>query len=424
MSAMRSTSKPEEIPLSARRRLVNRPNTHKRPSSGKSNRIAKVVTLPVSPEFDDPKGRTRAAGAARRRIKGATSPHDLRKQVDIACQQQIADASIIGAAIQVCGYNQWWNTLLRIRSLSKEMKICLGPIVRNQYITALARSASGKKFGIIPERQQELLRLGKEAWDEIEPAQDSDTFNSGLGAALKLCAVANEPTALSWAIELWEWACIQSFQVNALGYSQYVGVLESYRMYDRVDRMIAESGVATWTNVVLLGSLINIAAEHRDWHRADTLWQRLVHEYGISGNSIAYSAWAKAHMLCGRPSEAAQIFDEMVSKGLEECSTTAADHLQALLIVCHSLPSPENIGRVQQALIRGECVMEQESSRHATSTWSKLKSIASRLQSRSTSVRFHDVLVEWKAKTQSSMKEWPNHQSGTKYLVYASPVKV
>lgn len=119
-------------------------------------------------------------------------------------------------------------------------------------------------FGVVPDRKRCLVNLGKQAWEESGPAKDADTFKSGLGAASRLCAAADEAAGLQWAEELWSWAGRQRFQLDALKYHAFTVVLEVYKFKGRVDQMLSESKGMWEPSRTILGELVNTAAEHRD----------------------------------------------------------------------------------------------------------------------------------------------------------------
>jgi len=247
------------------------------------------------------------------------------------------------------------------------------------------------------------------------PASDSDTFNSGLGAALCLCIVVNGSEALSWAEELWNWASNERFQLDDGKYQDYMRLLENYMLYDRVDELLF-----IWkdriTNV-FLGGMMDIAAKHSDWKRADTLWDVIVNKLGVKPTAIQICAWSKTHLLCGRPTVAAQILDTLFRSDVQHKNDKhATEYVQAFLLVCHSSPTPTNIDRLQQAVETGSYLIQKDSSRSIKHDWHRLKSVARRLQTAPASLMLHDVLVGWNAKTQSVMKNWPNHAASSNYL--------
>ena len=52
---------------------------------------------------------------------------------------------------------------------------------------------------------------------------------------------------------------------------------------------------------VLLGGLLQEAAAHFNWKRADDIWQLFQTQHQVKPNFLTYTAYAKAHLLAGRP---------------------------------------------------------------------------------------------------------------------------
>jgi len=165
----------------------------------------------------------------------------------------------------------------------------------------------------------------------------------------------------------------------------------------------------------LLGGLVNHAGQHRNWRRADELWCRLVNILGVQPRSIEFCAYAKAHMLSGRPHVAACKLDEMLNKKLPLYSKIAVDHFQCLLITFHSSLLATDGNRVQGAIARGRSAVVQ-SSKQERQAWQNMVDATKLLKGSPTDVFLHDVLIGWKEKTQSVMKDWDNHAAGSNYL--------
>jgi len=310
-----------------------------------------------------------------------------------------------------------WATLLEIRSLQQEIGVRMDPIGRSIYLTALAKSAFGAMCGVVPDRQRQLVQLGKDVWDERDPSPDALNENIELNAALTVCAVARNNGGLSWARDLWRWAGEQEFEIDALPYCAYASVLETCQQHQEVDDMIQAAAMSgeLWIQDVTLGALINAAAENKDWQRANVLWRRWTHEYGVLPDLIAYNIMSKALMVCGRVLDALHIWDGVCEVELNGNFKSVIDRAQLLLINCHSSPSQQNRRRLREALQSGSRVARQ--AKRAASEWKKIRNAAQLLEgSNIESVRFRDVLVEWKAKHLSDMKDWENHAGGSQYL--------
>lgn len=172
-----------------------------------------------------------------------------------------------------------------------------------------------------------------------------------------------------------------------------------------------------WVSNTLLGSLVDIAGESRDWKRADHTWRRLTQDCHVEPNIISYNAFAKAHMICGRVLEALEVLTPLDAVELHRNFKTVIDRGQLLLIAYHSSPSAAKRRQLQRALDQGEITIRKESNKHAATEWVKLRNAARSLeQEEPHAVTFHDVLVEWKAKHISDMRRWPNHAYGSRYL--------
>merc|ERR1712008_194941 len=110
----------------------------------------------------------------------------------------------------------------------------------------------------------------------------------------------------------------QEFKLDGLKYDKYTRMLEVYQRRQEVDVVLA-AGVAAgeaWGDRILLGALVNLAADKRDWRRAEDLWQRFVKQYGIKPNITNSTVFAKAQLLCGRIREALDAYLELDEKSL------------------------------------------------------------------------------------------------------------
>jgi len=293
--------------------------------------------------------------------------------------------------------------------------VMFGPVEKNICLAALARSAVGSDFGFVPERQRQLVRLGRETWNEGGPTTDERSFNQNLGAALEVCAAARNPGGLVWARQLWA-SAQDCGDLNPLSFKTFARVLEAYQQHEDVDKMMEAAKGEEWLDYVLLCALVNLAAERQDWERAVEVWRRLVKDHGVEPNIVAYNAMSKAHMICGRILEAARILAEIDEVFLNSNYKTVVDRVQVLLIACHSSPTQENRIRLQDAIKSGENTVKEDASRHAAREWGKMKRATQRLEQNVASMKLRDVVVEWKASTQSVMRTWPNHAGGSRYL--------
>eukprot|EP00931_Biecheleriopsis_adriatica_P122481 TRINITY_DN97471_c0_g1_i1.p1 TRINITY_DN97471_c0_g1~~TRINITY_DN97471_c0_g1_i1.p1 ORF type:complete len:494 (+),score=47.92 TRINITY_DN97471_c0_g1_i1:113-1594(+) len=425
---VRSNTRAQELPKARRQRARSSSDKLRSASAGKSgDEISSVMFSPSSPTLtrDNAFGRSAKAGAVRHKIKKTKTKAALFRCVTEACSNGCAEASIFGAAMQHCGNRRWWDILLKLQSYRREIGIKTGPVQLSIFLSALRHCARGPKFGMIDERRDKLLQLAKEAWSEAERPLDAKSFNVVLGAALRLCTAARDENGLSWGRELWEWIKTAGVRVEALPHGLYAVMLESYKQRSEVDEMIADaaSACALWLDDSFLGEMLECAASMRDWRRADVVWHKLVKESGVQPTIIAFCGWSKVHMLCGRVLEAAQILDEADSEALNGNFKAVIDRAQLLVLICHSSPTQGNLHRLRNALDRGDQTIEQGNNRHAASEWRKVKFAAQRFGGDITALRLNDVLVEWKASTQSVMKHWENHPGGSQYLGHSYRTK-
>lgn len=212
--------------------------------------------------------------------------------------------------------------------------------------------------------------------------------------------------------------------IYPLQYHAFVSVLAGYRLHDQVDAILTlmftrSVTSASWIpNRVLLGNLVNAAAEQLDFQRAEGLWERFLSEFNVKPCSVEYGCLIKAHVLCGRPHAAACVVEDMFRDGVDMLPIQAQDHLQALLIVYHSSLARRDKERLAKSVKLGEAIVmaPQGSSPHMRTTWKNMKVVAGRLQLNPKSVRFSDLLIEWKSSQRSVMADWKCCIAGTNYL--------
>lgn len=362
-------------------------------------------------------GRTSQTAQVRANLQLSRNSHELLRHLLKASEQNKVDLSVVGSAMQRCGQGRWWHALLEVRQVQLQHGLTLTPLQRNIYFTALARSVRGEGgFGPLPVRQRALITLGKEAWAETDVLEDTDaTLSSSVGAVLTLCTAAKHADGFHWGVEVWQSLKSQALSNTPSAYEQYTSLLAVYKQEDQVNSILDRSSKDGWVpSCVLLGSLVNVAAEQGDWRRAEQIWKKLIKQMGVVPNSICFGARAKAHLLCGRPWFAANVTEEMLASGIALEPPNAESQFQSLLVVYHSSLVAEDLKRLRLAESRGGHVIQQSTALHRR-TWVKLQNMADRLKAAPSSVRLHDVLVEWKAKS-SIMASWENHKAGSAYL--------
>lgn len=207
-----------------------------------------------------------------------------------------------------------------------------------------------------------------------------------------------------------------------LAHSSFIRVLATYKLHGRAEGLIRDlhgkrdiweqSG---FNHKVLLCALVDSCGAQQDWQRADRWWDIYITEFGVEPDVFAYNASAKVHMLCGRPNVAASKLDEMMARNVALNSKTAIDHAQALLLTYHSSLLQSDLQRLLEALKKGSTKLRR-ASKWEKQTWQKINASAERLRLDPASLKLQDVLVEWKAASQSIMSDWENFSSGSGYL--------
>lgn len=396
-----------QMPDAERRRKLEIPmETYQSPAT------SRCVLAPTDSSMP---GRSKHTAKQRESMQWSKSIEELLQNLGSAIDTHRVDASVFGAAMQRCGQSRWWDALLTVRMLQKSSGMSLFYVQRNTYLAALRKSVRKEGgFGVVLERQQKAVALGKQVWEEVRPTAD-DTI--GLNAALHLCAAGIKIEGLEWAEELWQWAKAKGLPLTNESYSAFALVLEGCQLSDRVDEILAKHAEVWAPDCVALGQLVNSAAEQRNWRRAEELWTRLVVERKVTPHTLAYGARAKAHLLCGRPAAAAHVIDEMLGCEMALPPEIAESHVQCLLIAYHSSLEENDFRRLGQALSRGEPVISK-ASLWQRKTWTKMKHVMSQLRENPQSLHLRDVLVEWKAQ-QSEMSKWQRKCAGSRYLTDA-----
>ena len=183
-------------------------------------------------------------------------------------------------------------------------------------------------------------------------------------------------------------------------------VLEKQGKYDLVEKILRELMAGhrdLKPNEVVLGGLLNCAAEKCDSKRADWLWDLLVCQAGVRPHVLAYRAFAKAQFLAGQPAKAVSI--------MEEIQPSKRDHRFAInylqyCVVAFYLKAGCSQGRLRKALIDGRGLMTKNSPAQLLEEWRRLASVANQLLANPNALKLSDLLVHFNAKKLSIMKDW------------------
>ena len=271
-------------------------------------------------------------------------------------------------------------------------------------------------------RKDNALQVAKHAFGDYKPVSHIDS-NSLLSSICRLCDEIGSASALRWADEKWRLFENSGFGTNIVAYCTRLQLLEGHGKQQEVDQMLRKElvGQDLSPNVVVLGGLMNAAAKNRDWPRAKQLWAYLVQERHVEPQEPAFLAFAKAHLLSGKPIEAACIIEDMLSRGYgRDNYKVAVDYLQCLAIAAHSSPTRCNLANLTSALQANADLMSAADLRQvpksARAWWRILSEVAESLNRDASQLRLKDVLVTSNARLHSVMQHWENFEAGSAYL--------
>ncbi|CAJ1389530.1 unnamed protein product [Effrenium voratum] len=422
---MRSHSRPNEVPIARRRRMLERPRQQFRSQTGRApqDKGRFFLLTPTDPSICTQVGRSEAAAPIRRAIKHCRSRKGLLDHLASASCKGLLDTSVLAASLQTCGNQQWWDTLKAVLALGREGQVPFNGIALCVLFRALVSCV--RTFGVPPKplsrRKEHALKLAKRALGDYVPVSEID-FNSLLSSMCRLCDEIGSAAALAWADEKWSISEGFGFRRDIVTYCTRLQLLERHGRQKEVDVILRNylTGPDLSPNAVVLGGLVNAAATNCDWKRADKLWSYLVGRRHVEPHEPAYLAFAKAHLLSGKPAEAACIIEDMLAKGFgADDYKVAVDYLQSLVVVAHSAPTPANLSKLTSALANADLVAAATRGNVPNSArvwWGSLSQVVDALQGGVLELRLKDVLVTSNAKEHSIMKDWENFQAGSAYL--------
>ena len=418
--ALHSHSRPEEANLAIRGRMLNRPIQQFRSSTGRAKKDADLhyVLSPTRSYTDKhPRGRGANTTSVRARLKKAKSPSSLQEIFQNAVERDLVDASVFGAAMQLCGQNLWWEALLWLHQQKEQLSISFFCIQQSICLNSLAcclkcdrRQIPSRK---LLKRKTLALELAKRVFEERQP-QTTYEFNCLLSASLKLCRMAGTREAMSWSEELLHWSQGQSFAKTIVSYATMLLILEQQERVEEVDDIltIQLEKEDLEPNEVVLGGLLDCQAGRSNWQRADKLWDMLVQTMRVQPNSLAYNAYAKVHFNAGRPDVAVNILDEMFKTCVGQASYRhAVDYLQYVVIMYYASPCTANKLRLVNHMALWSAAVAKESSKSGKLYWRKLTFAAEKILADPKAVAFSDLLVTPPAREDSVMKDWTDWPS-------------
>ena len=409
--ALRSHSRPDQTPFSQRNRILQRPREQYASRTGRKT--------PTNPRVHRTPGRTQEASSVRDKIKNARRPQQLQNILERTQAQGKLDSSVLGAAMQRCGHGLWWSELVDVYTMHQQLGIALRCIENNRLLHALTSCLKCKKtpLATMESRRQEALEIAKSAWGRPPPTTLAD-FNCGLSSALRLCSRIGSDSAYAWADDIWKKSELQPFPKTFVTYAARTCLCEQRGEYQAVSDLLMQTVRQRLSpDEVLLGGLLQEAAAHFNWKRADDIWQLFLTQHQVKPNFLTYTAYAKAHLLAGRPHVSVRIIETMLST--DTCKMDyklAIEFAQALLLVCHSSLAPSDTERLTTFLGEGAKIIAKESAGSGKDQWQDLTSRAERLMADPSSVTFADLLITMNARELSVMKSWPNYPPGSGYL--------
>ena len=305
------------------------------------------LNCPTSPETN-PKGRSQGAASLRYQLKQCRSASRLLALLEQAVSEEKMEASVIGAAMQTCGYRCWWGTFLKVRAIQQEQAVLLFTVQLSIALTALAHCLKqGGKFGALQQRKLEVFAMARDIWQEVtatDKPTGTEDFNCSLSSAVKLARCVDTPEAREWGIEVWRQADA-TYRKSIITFGSYVHFLEHYKLRDEVDAILAEESLET--NCVVLGSLLDSAASWGDTARANHLWDLFVNQHGVSPNLLCHNAFAKAFLISGHPTLVTQILGPVVETACsEEDFNVLSTYVQSLLVVYQSSLAVEHLNQL------------------------------------------------------------------------------
>ena len=405
-------SRPEDVGPARRNKMLNRPKDTYTGLTGRTENQELFLASPTSPTMGQ--GRSDAASKIRGNFKHCNSWQEVMDLVETAKIEGKLEASVLGAAMQTCGNKRWWEGLLQIRQVQQEERVVLFPIQQSIAMTALSHCLKEEgRHRVVAERVQVALEMGKAHWREVEPAGDVRSFNVVLSSVMKLATQLDCEAAYKWGLEVWG-EPNERFARNKFSVTAHLAFLEHYRRCDEVDAILARTHAV---DVVLLGSLLNCTASHRDWQRAEVLWETFSRRE-VEPNLMAHNNRAKVHLLAGRPGKVLEIYDHAITdfvSAMREDYKVATIYAQALMPVCHSSLDSASMERLRKFLILS---LEKGplSPKSVTEDLLDMDSVAKTLVSTPENVFLRDILIDWRVKELSVMAEWENFPAGSNYL--------
>ncbi|CAL1129749.1 unnamed protein product [Cladocopium goreaui] len=311
-------------------------------------------------------------------------------------------------AVRHCGRRGWWEVLHEAPQARPSTCFQVSTVA-----TALVDCIGKAPKVLQAERKDKALTLLGALWRdmELEKATNEDQLYA-LSSSLNLCVLLGTDRALAWADQLWEWSEEETdTSKNEVVWSTYLQLQETQGRFDTVNdvlmRVFVERKIKA--NSQMLTALLELAAQRRDWKRAEDLWHILVDSLHVEPNLLARGAFAKAYFMAGRLTSA----EELLAGEADKMSYRLGnDYLQILLILCHSSPTKSNLEKLKEFVERNRTVKRYGG---AEGEWRRMTDLVLRLTKEvGAPLRLREVLVTRKARC-SAMMRWTDQPMGACY---------
>ena len=290
-----SHSRPEEVPLAKRERMLQRPrDTYKRHTGNeKGNKELYFANWPLDPSIPDVQdGRNPRFGHWRKRLKQSRTPSDLLESLRTAMKKDEVDISVFSSAMQSCGHNRWWGPLLEVYEAQNTWKLPTNGVNSRIFLTALASCVKDRRLpeAVLARRGKQALQLGKCTWQAMPAPTAEFDFGPALSSVWNLCAAIG-PEALPWGLEIDKWSETIPLEKDRIAYANLLAMLERCGEHRRVDEILVYMAktIQVSPGEVTLGNLVNEAGMLHNWSRADQLWDMITCHFAVKPNCICYS---------------------------------------------------------------------------------------------------------------------------------------
>ena len=243
----RPHTKPHQVNLGMRNRLVNRPaQNFGSPTGRRQGQQENFLTSPSSPESSPSWERNPKFTPWRAKLKASKTPKELMLHLHQAYKKSQVDSSVFGAAMQTCKAKNWWETLLEVhefRCQNNDLK--MGSIESNIFIDALASCLNNLKNkyeseATLTAKQRKALALAKQTWRNLPPLLNETSVHAAQGSAWKLC-LAVGPLALPWGMQVLAWSKKRGYSKNIVSHTALLALLEQNGRQQTVDEMLWEA---------------------------------------------------------------------------------------------------------------------------------------------------------------------------------------